>query len=65
MSGAAGAELDDIIRKLVEMQRADKPNFAVAKKVIHSLSPQSSSVVKRKSAKLLKKASASVRRGGG
>jgi hypothetical protein len=64
MSGAAGAELDAIIRKLVNMQRIDRPNFDVAKKVIHSLSPKASSVVKHKSVKLLKKASAAARGGG-
>ena len=64
LTGSAGVELDALIRVLSDLKRNDKPKFEAAKTIIQSLSPESSSVVKHKSAKLLKKASASARRGG-
>ena len=62
--GAAAVELDALIKTLSDMQRSDKPTYEVAKKVIQSLSPESSFAVQQNSAKLLKKASASARGGG-
>jgi transcriptional regulator with XRE-family HTH domain len=62
--GSAQVELDALIKTITDMQRYDKENYDVAKKVVQSLAPESSFAVQQNSAKLLKKASAAARGGG-
>jgi transcriptional regulator with XRE-family HTH domain len=60
-AGPVAVDLDHTVRALTLMRRNNKPNFDIVRKIIQSLSGESNSVVKQKSARFLKKASASAR----